>query len=71
MQRQKLFIKRDEADIQKLITMLASVASDPFRPEDKPVHNIFTGTVLPEIISKEPLEAKSKGDVLMANFVEQ
>ena len=68
---QKLFIKRDEADIQILITMLTTVASDPFRPEDKPVHNIFTETVLREIISKEPLEAKTKGDVLMANFVEQ
>ena len=37
--------ERDEADIQKLITMLTTVVSDPFRPVDKPVHNICTRTV--------------------------
>ena len=49
-----------------------TVVSDPFRPEDdKPFRNICTGTVLPETTSKELLEAKSKGDLLMKNFVEK
>ena len=64
--------ERDEADIQKLITTLTTVISDPFRPEeDKPLRNICTGTVLPEAVSKELLEARTKGDLLMKNFVEK
>ena len=43
--------ERNEVDIQKLITTLTTVVSDPFRPEDyKPLRNICTGTVLAETI---------------------
>ena len=65
----KTIIERDEVDIQKLITTLPTVVSDPFRPEeDKPLRNICTGNVLPETISKQLLEANSKGDLLMNSF---
>ena len=59
-------------DIQKLITTLTTVVPDPFRPQEgKPLHNLCTGTDLPKTISKELLEAKSKVDLLVKNFVEK
>ena len=67
----KEMIERDGADIQKPITTLTTVVSDPFRPEDKPLRNICTGTVLLETISKELLETKSKGYLLIKNFDER
>ena len=60
----KARIERDVAGIQKLITMLTTKVSDPFRPENT-LRNMCTGTVLLETISKELLDArKSNGDLL-------
>ena len=64
-------ISYSEADnYYNIIT--TTVMSDPFRPdEDKPFRYICTWTVLAENISAELLEAKSKGDLLMKNFVKK
>lgn len=64
-------VRRDEEDIQKLMTTITTAMSDPFQAHKEiiPVSNLATGVVLPAESSGQLLKAKELGEEKMRVFV--
>ncbi|MGH0163445.1 UNVERIFIED_CONTAM: hypothetical protein FKN15_049046 [Acipenser sinensis] len=54
-------IRRDELDVQKTLTVLYNLSTDPFQMDEAALLNIVTGAVAPEEVATELLNAKDLG----------